>query len=189
MTPDPLLGPRFDDALHWASDLHRQQTRKGTPVPYLAHLLGVASIALELGADEDGAIGALLHDAVEDQDVTVADVEARFGPAVARIVADCTDADTIPKPPWRERKQAYLDKLPDKPAASLLVSLADKTYNASAIVEDLRVHGDALWNRFTGGRDGSLWYYATLAGVYARVLPGPGADRLTRLVAEMHALG
>ena len=189
MTPDPLLGPRFDDALQWASDLHRQQTRKGTPVPYIAHLLGVASIALELGADEDGAIGALLHDAVEDQDVTVAEIETRFGPAVARIVADCTDSHTTPKPPWRARKQAYLDKLADKPPASLLVSLADKTYNANAIVEDLRQLGPALWPRFTGGREGSLWYYDTLAKTYARVLPGAGAERLTRLVAEMHTLG
>lgn len=190
MTTEPtLLGSRFDAAFAWASQLHREQRRKGTPVPYLAHLLGVASLALEMGADEDGAIAALLHDAVEDQGVTVADVEGRFGPAVARIVADCTDADTVPKPPWRARKQAYLDALPAKPATSLRVSLADKTYNARAIVDDLRVHGDALWSRFTGGRDGSLWYYEELASVFARVAPGPAADRFARIVAEMHTLG
>lgn len=184
----PLLGPRFDAALAWASQLHRDQTRKGTPVPYLAHLLGVASLALEMGADEDGAIAALLHDAVEDQGVTVSDVESRFGPAVARIVADCTDAHTNPKPAWRPRKQAYLDALPFKPTASLRVSLADKIYNARAIVDDLRVHGDALWSRFTGGRDGSLWYYEKLADIFTRVAPGPDADRLMRTVAEMRAL-
>lgn len=152
----PLLGPRFDSALAWASELHRDQTRKGTSVPYLAHLLGVASLALEMGADEDGAIAALLHDAIEDQEVSAAEVEARFGPGVARIVVDCTDGYGPDKAPWRERKEAYLDALPAKPAASLRVSLADKTYNARAIVDDLRVHGDALWSRFTGGRDGSL---------------------------------
>lgn len=186
--PAPLLGPRFDQALAWASSLHRTQTRKGTPVPYVAHLLGVASLALEMGADEDQAIAALLHDAVEDQGVTVADIEARFGAGVARIVADCTDADTVPKPPWRARKQAYLDALPAKAPASLLVGLADKTYNARAIVDDLRVHGDALWSRFTGGREGSLWYYESLAEVMTAALPGPGADRFARAVAEMRAL-
>lgn len=184
----PFLGPRFDQALAWASELHREQTRKGTPVPYIAHLLGVASLALEMGADEDQAIAALLHDAVEDQGVSVAEVAARFGPAVARIVADCTDADTVPKPPWRARKEAYLQGLAAKPPASLLVSLADKTYNARAIVDDLRVHGDRLWSRFTGGRDGSLWYYEALAQTVTAALPGPAAQRFARTVAEMRAL-
>lgn len=186
--PAPPLGSRFDDALAYASDKHRRQRRKGSETPYLAHLLGVASIALEMGGNEDHAIGALLHDVVEDQEVTVEEVERRFGPAVARIVADCTDGHGPIKAPWRTRKEAYLAALPTKPAASLLVSLADKTHNARAIVDDLRVHGDTVWARFTGGRDGTLWYYAALSEIYAAALPGAHADRFARVVAEMRAL-
>lgn len=186
------LTPRFDAALAYAARLHREQRRKGTDVPYVAHLLGVASLALEMGTDEDGAIAALLHDAVEDQDVTVAEIARDWGEAVARIVADCTDSfggggPGGAKAPWRERKAAYLAALPSKPAASLLVSLADKTYNGRAIVDDLRVHGDALWARFSGGRE-SLWYYRTLAEVFVVALPGPGADRFAAIVDEMHTL-
>lgn len=155
---ETVLTDRFDAALGYAARLHRDQRRKGSSVPYIAHLLGVASLALEMGADEDGAIAALLHDAVEDQDVTVAQIEARWGTAVARIVADCTDNLGPVRPAWRERKAAYLAALGGKPAASLRVSLADKTYNARAIVDDLREQGDALWDRFSGGRE-ALWYY------------------------------
>jgi len=185
-----ILGERFEQALAYAVRIHADQKRKGTDIPYAAHLLGVASIALEHGADEDQAIAALLHDAVEDQGgaARLADIRARFGERVAGIVADCTDAESEPKPPWRERKQAYLAALERKPADSLLVSLADKTHNASAILEDLRVHGEKLWERFTGGREGSLWYYRMLAEAFQRALPGPAADRLSRIVEEMHAL-
>lgn len=176
------LTPRFD-----AAHLHREQRRKGTDTPYVAHLLGVASLALEMGADEDQAIAALLHDAVEDQGVTVAAVAAQWGAAVAQIVADCTDTLDGDHGGWRARKAAYLAALSAKPAASMLVSLADKTYNARAIVDDLRIHGEALWARFSGGRE-SLWYYRTLADVFLAALPGPGADRFAMIVGEMHAL-
>ena len=140
-----------------------------------------------MGTDEDGAIAALLHDAVEDQDVSVEDVADRWGDAVAAIVADCTDGVGPVKAPWRERKAAYLAALPAKPRTSLLISLADKTYSARAIVDDLRVHGPALWDRFSGGRQ-SLWYYRSLADVYLASLPGPPADRFAAVVDEMHAL-
>ena len=170
-----MLGDRFDDALAHASRLHRDQRRKGGDVPYVAHLLGVASLALEMGADEDQAIAALLHDAIEDQGATVEGIAARWGPAVARIVADCTDGVGEARGEWEGRKRAYLSTLVDKPAASLLVSLADKTYNARAILDDLRVDGDAVWERFTGKREGTLWYYAALADVFARArCPGRG---------------
>ena len=181
------LTERFDKALAYAAGLHRAQRRKGTDIPYVAHLLGVASLAIEMGADEDQAIAALLHDAVEDQGVTVAEIAARWGDGVARIVADCTDADTLPKPPWRARKEAYVAALAHKSAASLLVSLADKLHNARAIVEDLRVAGPALWDRFNGGRQ-SLWYYRALSDAFLERLPGPGAARLARTVDEMHDL-
>lgn len=181
---------RFDEALAYASRLHRAQVRKGSGIPYVSHLLGVASLAIEAGANEDQAIAALLHDAVEDQGglPRLAEIRARFGDEVAQIVADCTDADTEPKPPWRARKEAYLAGLAHKPAASLLVSLADKTHNAGAIVADLAVHGPAVWDRFTGARDGSLWYYRALADAFAIRPGGPGPARLAALVDEMHAL-
>lgn len=178
---------RFDDALVYASRLHRNQRRKGTDIPYVAHLLAVAALVIEHGGDEDQAIAALLHDAAEDQGgaATLAEIEARFGSAVARIVGDCTDSWCEPKPPWRARKQAYLEKLAAKPEASLLVSLADKTHNARAILADRRQVGEAIWDRFTGGRDGTLWYYRSLAHCFGTVLPGPLADELQRTVAAL----
>ena len=186
-TDKPILTDRFDRALVYASEAHRHQVRKGTQIPYVSHLLGVASIALENGADEDQAIAALLHDAVEDQGglKRLEDIELEFGERVARMVDDCTDADVEPKPPWRARKEAYLASLSDKAKESLEVSLADKTHNAIAIVADLHVHGDRLWSRFTGGKDGSLWYYRCLAEVFGQRLPGSAARRLQALVAEM----
>jgi len=182
-----LLSERFDDALAFASRLHRSQTRKGTAIPYISHLMAVSALVIEHGGDEDQAIAALLHDAAEDQggEAILHEIEHRFGPAVARIVEDCTDAWTEPKPPWRGRKEAYLDKLPSKPKSSLLVSLADKVHNAAAIVEDRETIGEAIWTRFSGGRDGTVWYYDTLGRIFAHEMPGPLAGRLTRLAATM----
>lgn len=184
-----MLTDRFDDALSYASRLHREQRRKGTDIPYVAHLLGVVSIALENGADEDQAIAALLHDAVEDQggEPQLQAIRARYGDRVAEMVDHCTDAVVDPKPAWRPRKEAYIASLAQKPEASLRVSLADKTHNAGAIVADLAVHGEALWDRFTGGRDGSLWYYEALAEAFARRIPGPPTERFVALVIRMRA--
>ena len=181
---------RFDHALAYASRIHRHQQRKGADIPYVSHLLGVCAIAIENGASEDQAIAALLHDAVEDQGgaARLEDIRANFGDAVAQIVWDCTDSDTEPKPPWRTRKEAYLASLEHKPVTSLAVSLADKTHNAGAITADMHTHGLAVWERFTGGREGSLWYYRALAEVFLRRIPGPAAHRFARLVAEMEAL-
>jgi (p)ppGpp synthase/HD superfamily hydrolase len=185
-----VLGPRFEEALIYALHLHAAQVRKGTAIPYASHLLSVAALALEAGATEDQAIAALLHDAVEDCGGRrqLEQIRRRFGDAVAAIVSDCTDAEITPKPPWRERKEAYIAALERKPRDSLLVSLADKTHNAEAIVEDLRELGDALWSRFTGGREGSLWYYSALAAAFERLVPGRGAARLSRAVRQMHEL-
>lgn len=186
----PFLTRRFDDALAYASQLHRLQTRKGSGVPYISHLLAVAAIALENGADEDQAIAALLHDAVEDQG-GLAQLEAirdRFGNDVAAIVADCTDAHEDPKPEWRPRKEAYIASIAHKPARSLAVSLADKTHNAAAINADLRAHGAAVWHRFTDGKEGSLWYYRALANAFRTHAPGLAAERFAREVVEMEEL-
>ena len=133
------LSSRFDDALCWAHDLHRHQLRKGTPVPYIAHLLAVTAIVLEHCGSEDEAIAALLHDAVEDQGgpATRAEIQRRFGEHVAAIVDGCTDADTIPKPPWQQRKEAYLAHLVGETSPSVrLVSSADKLHNVRSIIAD-----------------------------------------------------
>ncbi len=184
-----LLTERFDDAFRFAHRLHRAQPRKGTSIPYISHLMIVAALVIENGGDEDQAIAALLHDAVEDQGGadTLEKIRATFGETVARIVSDCTDSWIEPKPPWRERKEAYLLALPDKPQRSLLVSLADKTHNAEAILFDYRVLGDSLWDRFNGGMDGTRWYYTALADVFSDVMPGRLSDRLTRAVAGFTA--
>jgi (p)ppGpp synthase/HD superfamily hydrolase len=189
-TTAPFLTDRFDDALAYASRLHRAQQRKGSAIPYVSHLLAVAAIALENGADEDQAIAALLHDAVEDHGglPRLAEIRARFGAGVAAMVADCTDAYEEPKPAWRARKEAYVTSLASKPARSLAVSLADKTHNTAAINADLRAHGAAVWDRFTGGRDGTLWYYRALADAFRANAPGIAAERLAREVGEMEEL-
>jgi (p)ppGpp synthase/HD superfamily hydrolase len=179
------LSKVYDDALIYAAELHREQTRKGSGIPYMAHLLSVSSRVLSAGGTEVQAIGGLLHDAAEDQggETTLETIRTRFGAEVARIVADCTDSWTEPKPEWRMRKETYLSALPAKPATSLLVSLADKVDNAEAILSDYRQIGDDLWDRFTGRRDGTLWYYRTLSSIFDRALPGPLARDLSRTVS------
>jgi (p)ppGpp synthase/HD superfamily hydrolase len=144
----------------------------------------VAALVIEHGGSEEQAIAALLHDAVEDQGgpPTLGKIKSLFGEAVAEIVSDCTDAWTDPKPPWRERKEAYLKELPLKPQASLLVSLADKTHNAEAILFDYRELGSALFDRFDGKADGTRWYYDELARRFAKLMPGRLSDRLGRAV-------
>jgi GTP pyrophosphokinase len=189
----PILSPRFDVALSFASRLHAGQTRKGTPVPYVSHLLGVASLVLEYGGGEDEAIAALLHDAIEDQGgaATREVIRRLFGEAVVSIVDGCTDAETSPKPPWRERKEKYLAHLPQAAPSVLLVSAADKLYNARSILADLRLLGPQLWTRFTGGREGTLWYYRSLVRAYRTGDVGPGSrlvEELDRVVKEIEAL-
>jgi (p)ppGpp synthase/HD superfamily hydrolase len=179
------LSRTFDDALVYAANLHREQTRKGSGIPYIAHLMSVSSRVLSAGGSEVQAIGGLLHDAAEDQggEATLEVIRKRFGPDVAQIVADCTDSWSDPKPEWRQRKEAYLSSLPNKSPTSLLVSLADKVDNAEAILNDYRQIGDDLWGRFTGGRAGTIWYYRTLSSIFDRALPGPLARDLSRAVA------
>ncbi len=170
-------------------DLHATQTRKGTDTPYISHLLGVAGLVLEYGGNEDQAIAAMLHDAIEDQGAQHEPVIAqRFGPVVARIVRACTDADTLPKPPWHERKQTYIDHLAHVDADVLLVSAADKLHNARAICADLRLHGPAVFDRFKGGLEGTLWYYESLLDVFRWRMPGPLTGELAGAVEAMRIL-
>jgi GTP pyrophosphokinase len=184
------VSPRFVEALSYAAILHKDQVRKGSPVPYVAHLLGVCSIAFEHGATEDEAIAALLHDAVEDQggQPVLEEIRLRFGDNVAMIVEGCTDADTIPKPPWEARKRAYVDHLQTAADSVRLVSCADKLHNARSIVADYRVYGEDLWPRFKGGRAGTLWYYRALADSFLQLGPKRIADELNRVVLELEHL-
>ena len=181
------LTARFREALVYAAELHTEQMRKASDVPYVAHLLGVTSIALEHGADEDEAIAALLHDAVEDQggQRTADEIRRRFGERVVEIVLGCTDADTIPKPPWRARKEAYIAHLEQASPSVWLVSAADKLYNARSILADYRRLGDGVWSRFNGGREGTLWYYRTLADKLRDKAPPALAEELERVVREL----
>ncbi|MEH2561724.1 (p)ppGpp synthase/HD superfamily hydrolase [Bradyrhizobium sp. AZCC 2289] len=179
------LSKLYDEALVYASELHRAQVRKGSGTPYIAHLLSVSSRVLSAGGTEVQAIAGLLHDAAEDQggQATLDEIRERFGDEVAQIVADCTDSWVEPKPAWRPRKEAYLSSLPRKPASSLLVSLADKVDNAEAILNDYRNIGDGLWERFTGGRDGTIWYYRKLSEIFSAELPGALAQQLALTVS------
>ncbi len=183
------IGPRFVEAVALAAELHAGQVRKGTSIPYVAHVLAVAAIVLEHGGDEDQAIAALLHDVVEDcgaeHEATIRD---RFGARIAAIVRGCTDADCLPKPSWRARKDAYLAHLEHAAPDVLLVSAADKLHNAHAIVSDGHTQGARVFERFKAGREGTIWYYSELADVFARRLPGPLARDLGAAVDEMKAL-
>jgi hypothetical protein len=184
------LSAKFELALQYAVLVHAHQSRKGSGVPYIAHLLGVASIALENGGNEDEAIGALLHDAGEDAggDGRIADIRHRFGNAVAEIVQGCTDCVTFPKPPWRKRKEDYIAHVPTASASVRLVSASDKLYNARAILADFRQLGDEVWTRFTGGRDGTLWYYRSLINAFRQAGSSPLIDELDRVISELEKL-
>ena len=181
---------RLDDALVYAADLHRDQTRKGTGVPYVTHLLAVAAIAGENGGTEDEVVAALLHDAPEDAggEAQLAKIRARFGDTVAEIVAGCTDTYEDPKPPWRERKEEYIAHLSGAPASVRLVSAADKLHNARSVLADYRAIGEDLWGRFTGGRDGTLWYYRAVADALAKAGGGPVVDEIDRVVTDLGRL-
>jgi (p)ppGpp synthase/HD superfamily hydrolase len=185
-----ILTRKFDEALAFAVDLHRLQPRKGTGVPYVSHLLSVAALVLEHGGSEEQAIAALLHDAVEDQGgkPTAEAIRVRFGDLVAEIVDGCTDTDVFPKPPWRERKVAYLARVRREPAHVRLVSAADKLHNARTMVTDLRILGPDLWKRFNAGRDETLWYLGALVEAFREAGTAPIVEELARTVAELEAV-
>ena len=163
----------FSTALVFAVRVHKDQRRKGTDIPYVAHILGVTALALEYGATEDEAIGALLHDAAEDGggEAMLAEIRAQFGEPVADIVLGCSDSlveDPEDKLPWLERKENYLAHLENASQSVCLVSAADKLHNVRSIIRDYREHGEEIWNRFQGQRDGTLWYYETVAHTLLR---------------------
>ena len=181
------LSERFSEALVFAVRLHANQARKFSGAPYVSHLLRTAGMALEHGADEDEAIAALLHDAVEDQggEPTRREIDERFGPRVAAIVEGCTDTDQNPKPPWRERKEVFLSRLHHTSASVRLVTACDKLDNARAIVAEYHRRGESIWPQFRGGRDGVLWYYRSLVEILGPTDASPLVSELARVVAEL----
>lgn len=184
------LGPRFLRAFQFAAKMHAGQARKASTIPYVAHLMGVASLVLEAGGDEDLAIAALLHDVVEDCGGApmLNRVRRQFGDRVAKVVAGCTDADTYPKPPWRERKEKYLAHLKEADAETRLVSAADKLNNVRSILCDYRDAGELVWSRFNGGREGTLWYYRALLDEFLRDEPNRVIRDLDLAVRELESL-
>jgi (p)ppGpp synthase/HD superfamily hydrolase len=183
----PLLSSRFEDALVYTVRLHARQKRKLSRVPYFAHLMGVAALVLEAGGDEDLAIAALLHDAVEDQGGknTLAEIRKRFGDHVADIVDSCSDSYSFPKAPWRKRKERYIQHLKTASPEARLVSLADKLHNARSILRDLKADGETTWRKFNGGKEGTLWYYRTLADTFKIMDDGYLVDEFERVVSQI----
>ncbi|HJS26802.1 MAG TPA: HD domain-containing protein [Actinomycetota bacterium] len=189
------LGPRFDEAFLYAIDAHRDQTRKGTGVPYASHLLGVASIVLEEAGGEDEAIAALLHDVVEDHggERRLDDVRQRFGERIAHIVEACSDSleEEETKPPWKIRKERYIRRVrTDHDDSALLVSVADKLYNTRAILRDLKFAEDHqdVWDRFSRDRDCVLWYYRSLVDAFRSRTGGRLLEELDATVTELEQL-
>lgn len=184
-TETPKLSHRFEQALVYATQLHAHQIRKGSDIPYISHLLSVAALVLEDSGDEDEAIAALLHDSIED----CAGTETRqviltlFGQRVTDIVDACTESDVIPKPPWRDRKLLYLEKMRGASSSVLRVSLADKLHNARSILTDLYRYGDTVWQKFNAGKEGTLWFYRSLIEIYAEATDSFLLDEFKRTVA------
>ena len=178
------LTQRFDEAFRYAHEVHGAQVRKGTPAPYIGHLMGVASIVLDDGGSEDEAIAALLHDAVEDHGgrARLDDIRQRFGEAVAKIVEDCTDSWETPKRPWVERKRAYTEHARYLKPPSLRVAAADKVHNAYAILRDLKNEGETVWSRFNAGPDDVMAYYQGLVRSFREAGGGRLVDELERIV-------
>lgn len=195
------LTPRLTEAFAHALQVHGGMTRKGTAIPYMAHLLGVTSLVLQYGGTEDEAIGALLHDAAEDGGglPVLHEIQNRFGERVARIVHGCSDTFETPKPPWLTRKMDYIARVPKEEPSVILVSVADKIHNVGAIIADYRIHGDALWSRFNkdAGKAGTIGYYRGLVTAYRLAEPAeahrmavPDLDRLvTQLEVETGHIG
>jgi (p)ppGpp synthase/HD superfamily hydrolase len=178
----PTHSQRYDEALIWAAQLHRNQTRKGKKVPYISHLIAVSGLVWEDGGTEDQAIAALLHDAIEDADQDEASIARRYGERVGRIVADCTDTagpmtPGAKKEPWILRKTRYVASLEHKPLDSLLVTAADKAHNARDMVLDAR-RNPGSWKRFNAGLDGTAWYLLRIHQTLSHRLPGSRSNEL-----------
>jgi Guanosine polyphosphate pyrophosphohydrolases/synthetases len=190
MTEKPKLSNRFEQALVYATQVHANQVRKGGDIPYVSHLLSVAALVLEDGGDEDEAIAALLHDAIEDRG-SAAIREAilvRFGEGVVSIVDGCTESCTIPKPPWRDRKLRYIEQMRHASPSVLRVSMADKLHNARSIFAERDREGDAVWGKFKGGKAGTLWFYRSLLEIYQQGGCSFLVSEIERIVDRLESL-
>ncbi|HEU5300918.1 MAG TPA: HD domain-containing protein [Acidimicrobiia bacterium] len=188
--PTAVLTARFSEAVRWASHLHADQCRKGTQIPYVAHLFAVASLVLEDGGVEEEAIAGVLHDVIEDCGASAAEIRARFGGTVAEIVVACTDdGGARDATDWKHRKQTYLEHLErdDLPPGALRVSAADKLHNARSILSDLHEHGGGTWDRFNAGADDQRWYYTELVRVLTARHDSVVTRELARVVDELTA--
>jgi (p)ppGpp synthase/HD superfamily hydrolase len=185
-----VFSSRFVKALAYAARVHARQVRKRTERPYIGHLLSVTSIVIEYGGDEDMAIAALLHDAVEDQGglPRLREIRRKFGKRVAHIVNGCTDSYVQPKPPWMERKRAYVARVSSESEDVRLVSAADKLSNTREVLHDFRVHGEDVFERFAGKKEGTLWYYRALVTAFRKAGSNPLVDELDRVVTELESL-
>lgn len=179
---------RLNAAFEFAADRHREQVRKASGVPYLTHLMAVAACVGEHLGSEDQVIAALLHDVIEDQGVSRAELEQRFGGAVADLVVACTDAFETPKPAWRLRKERYLVQLRDHGADVKLVSVSDKLHNARSIQRDYRVLGSAVWRHFSVPPAETLWYYRAATDALAHGWSHPLVDELSEVVDALEKL-
>jgi GTP pyrophosphokinase len=183
------LSSRFDEALAYASRIHSGQIRKGTGTPYIAHVLGVTALVIEDGGDEDEAIAALLHDAIEDRGAALRDeIRTLFGERVLAIVDGCTDSDTFPKPPWKQRKDRYLASLGVASPEVLRVSTADKLHNVRSLLFAYRQRGEALWYLFNGQKEGTLWYYNEVSTILKARSNSRLTEELRLAVADMNEL-
>ncbi len=191
MQKSAIFSKRFIEALSYAARLHAKQIRKRTERPYIGHLLGVASIVIEYGGDEEMAIAALLHDAVEDQGglPRLREIQKKFGKRVAHIVDGCTDAYSEPKSPWLERKRAYIGRVAGEGEEVRLVSAADKLSNARETLHEVRLHGESVYERFAGKKFGTLWYYRELLRVFRQAGSNPLIEELDLVVSELEKLG
>jgi len=185
-----LITYRFEEALRYTYQLHAGQVRKGTRIPYFSHLMAVSALVLEDGGDEDQAIAALLHDAVEDQGgmATWQEIHRRFGERVAIMVDGLTDTYGSPKPPWRNRKERYLEHLRTAGPEVQRISLADKLHNSRTLLNDLRKYGNATWDRFRGGREGTLWYYRALLEIFEEINDSILVLEFSEIVSEIEDL-
>ena len=181
------LSTRFENALVYATQLHANQVRKGSSIPYISHLLSVAALVLEDGGNEDEAIAALLHDAIEDQGgaKTREEIRQRFGENVVSIVNGCTESEILPKPPWKERKLNYLEKIRLASPEVRRISLADKLHNARSIVADLEREGEKVWQKFNGTKEEIVWFYQSLLEIYQQQDSSFLTQELGRLISQL----
>ncbi|MGD8455776.1 MAG: HD domain-containing protein [Anaerolineales bacterium] len=187
--PSPF-GRRFEEAFALANQLHQGHVRKASEIPYISHLMSVTALVLQDGGDEDEAIAALLHDAVEDQggEQTLALIRERFGSTVAEIVYECSDAFTTPKPPWQERKEEHLERLKEASPSAHRVMLADKLHNARAILREFREKGEKAWKLSKGGKEGMLWYFHTIHELLGETNRGYLWQEFGRVIEEIERL-